>query len=140
MKRMAIILASLLLLSLLAACGESAPLDLSFTNSLDVSVHNLYISPIDQDTWGDPITVAKVDSGHTINFNFVKIGDDAGPGDYDIGAIDENGMNYDVPEVHLEVGDAIDLKASGDSCTYTIVHADGSKDTFSGYVYASDSE
>ena len=120
---------------LAAACGEESTADLSFTNSIDTSVHNLYISDSTADDWGDPVTFARVDSGHTIRINFDRIGEDAGPGNYDIGAINEDRWNFDVYDVPLAVGDQIELSGGVDGATYTVTHADGTADTYEAEVY-----
>ena len=135
MKRFLCILISALLFAGLIACGDTTPPDLTFTNGLSTVVHNVYVSPAEQEDWNDPVSISKISSGSTIEFDFSKIEEGAGPGIYDLGAIDENAMNYDAYEVPLAVGDKIDLSGSSDSAVYTITHADGATDSYDAYIY-----
>ncbi len=138
MKRvLSLIVSVLLLAALLAGCGSSSS-DLSVKNSLDSVIHNVYVSPSDTDTWGDPVSFAKLSRGSTIQVDFSSIGKDAGPGIYDIGVIDENAMNFDVYEVELAAGDAIEITGNADGAVYTITHADGSADRYDAFIYSND--
>ena len=136
MKRFFCIFAAALLLLSMAACGETTPPDLNFTNNLGTVVHNFYVSPSDQEEWNDPVSIGKISGGSSIHFDFSDIAEGAAPGVYDIGAIDENAMNYDAYEVPLTTGDQIDLTGDSDAATYTITHSDGSADTYEAYVYS----
>ncbi len=137
MKRIIILaLAAVLLLGLLTACGDTTPPDLTFTNHLESRIDNLYVSPADQDEWNDPVTTSTISKGSTFKMNFDKLGEGAGPGIYDVGAIDENGMNYDMYEVDLQVGDQIDLSGNADAATFVITRADGTSETVEAYIYS----
>ena len=131
MRRLGCMLLALLLILSLTACGKES--ELSFTNSLSTTIENVYINSIDQDTWGDAITYAKISSGNTIHFDFEKIGD--GPGIYDIGVIDSNAMNYDTYDVELAIGDNIALSGTSSAAVCTVTHADGTTDTYEAIVY-----
>ena len=137
MKKAILILLAALLLAALCACsgGEKKPPELSFKNSRNATVDNIYISPVEEEEWSTPVNLAKVESGHTIQFDFDKVGENAGPGRYDVGAIDENAMNYDVYDVELAVGDQIELSGTADKAEFIITHADGTKISVEAWVY-----
>ena len=122
-----VLLAALMLSFLLAACGKEKPYELHFKNGLSAKLHQIFISPSDSETWGGEdnlINLADVGAGSTIGFDFSKFGGTDG-GTYDIGTIDENGMNYDCYEVVLKTGDEISLVPSGDGAIFTVTHQDG---------------
>ena len=135
MKKVILLLLAALLLAALCACGESKPADLSFKNSLNATVDNLYLSPVTEEEWSDPANLARVESGRTIQFDFDKAGKDAGPGRYDIGVIDENAMNYDVYDVELAVGDQIELSGTADKAEFIITHANGAQERCEAWIY-----
>ena len=132
MKRLICLVLACVMALALGACGT--PSELSFTNNLDSVIHNVYINPSDVSDWADPITYTKLSKGSTIHFDFEKIGE--GPGIYDIGAIDENAMNYDAYEVPLAVGDSIAVSGTRDGASMVITHEDGTVDTYDVYIYA----
>ena len=129
----ALLLTLVLALCLMTACGEGSTSELSFENKLSTTIDNIYISDVNSDSWGDPVNLAKVNSGHSIQFDFSKF--NGQPGTYDIGAIDENAMNYDIYEVPLAIGDQISVSGNSSSATYTMTHADGTSDQYDAYIY-----
>ena len=126
------VFACLMLAAVLGGCGggSSKDFDLHFKNDLDVEIHGVYVSPVEDDTWGDKLNLSVVKSGSTIGFDFTKIGEDAGPDTYDIGVIDENAINYDIGGVDLEGGDTITLSGDEEEAVITVTHADGKKDSY----------
>ena len=141
MKRAILILVSALLLAVLCACGsgKSEPAELSFKNGLGVAVVGFYCSPEAEEMWNEPINLAQMASGHSIRFHFYQAGgENAGPGVYDLGAADENGMNYDAYGVPLAVGDEIELSGGAGRASYTVTHADGSKNSYAAEIYPSE--
>ena len=137
-RKLCILLVLLTLFFALTSCGETKDPDLNFTNHLTTVVHNFYVSPVGDDDWSDPVSLAKISSGSTISFDFTKIAENAGPGVYDLGAIDENAMNYDAYDVPLAVGDQIDLAGDADSAEFTVTHADGQADHYEAFIYSND--
>ena len=132
MKKLLIFLLSALMLLSLCACGGDSD-DVAFRNDLKVKIDSIYISPSEEETWSDPLNYAKLSPGSKIYISFSKL--ENGAGTYDIGAVDENNMNYDVYEVELKEKDVIALSASGDQAVVTVTSADGASKTYYGYIY-----
>ena len=133
MKKLSALLLALALLFTLCACSSKPAEDVAFTNNLSAVIHSLYISSSTEDEWSDPLNYAKLSVGSTIHIDFEKF---AGEGvNYDIGAVDENNMNYDVYDVPLAIGDKLALSADGDTAILTITSADGTVTTYEGYAY-----
>ena len=110
--------------------------DLVFFNDLNTEIHNVYISDVTSDVWGDPVTEGRISSGSTYELSFDSF--DAAPGVFDVGAIDENAMNYDAEALDLAVGDKITLRGNSDGAVYIVTHADGSEDTYDCFIYPND--
>ena len=127
-KRGALRLIAFLLVSAalfaLTAC-EAVPKDISFKNELNVSV-NIYFGRSDDDEWNDKPTAENIRSGGEIAFGFSKL-DSASGKKFDIGAIDENSINYDVYDVVLVSGDTVTLSGDAGGAKFTITHSDGTK-------------
>ena len=136
-KFVTVILAAVMLVSAAACGGAGKASELSFKNELSVDVDNFYVSPSDQTDWNDPVSDGRIGSGKTIGFDFAKFGGAEGM-TVDIGAIDSSGMNYDVYEVVLRVGDCIILSGSATAAVYTITHADGTSETHTAETYSND--
>jgi hypothetical protein len=140
MKRLwTVLTAALILAGILAfaGCSEGATtaFDLHFKNSLEDRVDNMYITAPDNESWGDPITSNVIDKGHTIGFDFRKFDGTSG-NTYDIGLIDQNGMDYDFYEVVLTTGDTIEAVGNADAAKITVTHADGTKSEYDAIIYA----
>lgn len=137
LRRSVCVLLAVLFAASLAACGggekKADANAVYFTNNLDSEVHNFYISPTDLDTWGDPMTDGIIKKGRTVTIDFDKVVN--GEGTYDIGAIDENYMNYDLYGVDIHLRDTIILEGTAEGATYTIEHEDGSSNTYDAEVY-----
>ena len=131
-------LAAVIVLALLCACGEEHEYQLFFSNKTGVKVDSLYFSSSSIETWGDRVNFAQISVDATIHFDFDSMNVDGdGPGVYDIGAVDENGINYDVFEVDLAVGDTITLyPQNGEEAVLSVTHADGTVSDYSGFAYA----
>ena len=85
--------------------------------------------------WGDAVTDGIIKKGRTVTIDFGRVVN--GEGTYDIGAIDENYMNYDLYNVDIHLRDTIVLEGSAESATFTINHEDGSSEIYEAYVYQS---
>lgn len=135
-----IIAAALIFTALLCACGEEHEYELFFHNSVGVKVDSLYFSASTNDQWGDAVNLAPISVDATIHFDFDSMNVDGdGPGLYDIGAVDETGLNYDIFEVTLAVGDTITLyPAEGETARITVSHADGTSSDYEGFAYMGD--
>ena len=131
MKRLASILAALCLLLGLAACagGDSV----AFKNKLGTVIHSVYISPVEDEDWTDPLNYARLRVGSTIQIDFDRF---RGTGTlYDFGAVDENGLNYDVYDIPLAAGDSLTLSGDRNGATLTVVSKDGAEKTYEAYIY-----
>ena len=132
-KRIALLLAAVLLLAL-CACSSKPSEDVVFQNDLPTVVHSLYISPVTEEEWADPVNYARLSPGSSIHIDFERFAGDGA--EYDIGVVDENNMNYDVYNVPLAIGDKLALSADGETAILTVTSADGSStETYEGYVY-----
>ena len=140
-RRTVCALLMVLLAASLTACGGGGKKNsnanaLYFTNNLNSEVHNFYVSPTDTDAWGDPLTDGIIKKGRTATIDFNKVVN--GEGTYDIGAIDENYMNYDLYGVDIHLRDTIILEGSAEGATFTIEHDDGTTSTYDAYIYKSE--
>ena len=124
-----LLLVSAALLALVAC--EAAPKDIGFKNELSVSV-NVYFSRSD-DEWNDKPTAENIKSGGEIGIAFSSLDSVSGK-KFDIGAIDENFMNYDVYDVVLVSGDTVILSGDASGAKFIITHSDGTKTEFSALI------
>lgn len=122
-----------------AASDSPGPVfEASFTvrNGLDSVLTELYISPADMENWGD--AVASLEPGAEAELAFYALAGaspEAGEGLFDIGAIDENGVNYDAFSVRIQDGDSVLLTGDWRSGVFRIAHRDGSTDFVTASVY-----
>ena len=133
-KRAAILICAVLTLSSLfvfSAC-ESGPKQLQFKNELETRV-NIYFSRAIDDEWSEKPTATGIGSGASIGLNFSDFDGAAGK-KTDIGAIDENSVNYDIYDVVLEIGDSITLVGSSSAAQFVITHADGSSTSLTAHI------
>ena len=130
----------MIMLAVMCSCGEEHEYQLFFHNSTGVKVDSLYFSSAANDTWGNPVNLASISVDATIHFDFDSMNvDGEGPGVYDIGAVDETGINYDIFEVDLAVGDTITLyPAEGEAARISVSHADGTSTDYEGFAYMGD--
>ncbi len=133
--RLAALLLALLLCACLCACGGGDK-ELSFTNDTGATITELYISDTNSTAWGDKLNLSDISDGSSISFNFSDLGEDAQPGVYDVGALDDSAWNYDVYGVSLAVGDSITLGTDGTDPVITVTTADGVATTYTGTGYA----
>ena len=99
----------------------------SFSNEIVAGLLELYISSSELETWGEP-AYYDIASGETVEIFFYEFGGIHGEL-YDIGTIDNNGVNYDCFEVVLLEGDKITLYGSAESADFVIERADGTSQT-----------
>ncbi|MBR5949786.1 MAG: hypothetical protein IKZ82_14260 [Clostridia bacterium] len=131
-------LAAILLLSAifsLYGC-ESAPKELQFKNELKTTV-NIYFSNALDDDWSDKPTRTGIRGGAQVGLNFSDF-DGASGKKTDIGAIDENSVNYDIYDVVLIRGDLIVLTGDENGARFVITHSDGTSSIFSAIIKPSD--
>ena len=133
MKKLSAILLALALLAGLCACSSEPAEDVTFKNDLTTVIHSLYISPSSEDEWKDPLNYAKLSVGSSIHIDFEKFASEGST--YDVGAVDENNLNYDIYDVPLAIGDTLALSANGETAILTITAADGTVTTYEGYTY-----
>lgn len=117
----------------LCAC-DSSPKELQFKNELDTTV-NVYFSSAADDEWSDKPTRIGVRSGAQFGLDFSDFDGSSGK-KTDIGAIDENSVNFDVYEVVLNEGDLIVLSGSESDAVFTITHSDGTSSTYAAMIKA----
>ena len=133
MKKVFCILTALLLLLALCACSAEDTDCFYFKNETGAKIHGFYVSAMDSDEWGDKLNYAIVSQNGQITIDISKLPN--GAGSYDIGAIDENEINYDFYEIPIAVGDILALSRSGDTAILNITHADGTANEYFGYAY-----
>ena len=102
-----------------------------FQNTLDTDLKELYISNGDQ--WGDTVNDDAIPAGEGIILPISVLSD--GPGTYEIGALDENGKNYDVYGVPLDGTRMVGLSAQDDTAFIVLIDGDGKTETFEGKAY-----
>lgn len=117
-----------------APTEEPAEPELVFENLLDAEITGLFISSIESDEWGEPVSNSvKSKAGETIPFSaFRGIEGEL----YDIGTIDEKGVNYDGYDIMLLDGDRIVLSGSAESAVFTVYRQDGTSETVAADVYS----
>ena len=119
----------LLLVCSLFATGCSFSLlggaDLTFKNGTGNVIHSVYVSPVTSSTWGSPVNTDKIRIGGSLKIDFDDLTGN-GPGSYDVAAVDEYGLNYDVYGVTLAQGDKMELgPASNGVATLTVTGKNG---------------
>ncbi len=128
----------LLVCSLLATgCSFSLPFgsaDITFKNSTGNVVYSIYISPQTSTTWGDPVYRDELRNGGSAKFDFDDI-DGYGPGVYDVAAIDEYGMNYDIYGVDLYEGCKLELSPSSSGTAVLTVSGKNGTNVYYGSAY-----
>jgi len=130
-KKLFAVLLALTMLFLLAACGRTSN-DIKFINKTGTQIHNLYISHTSSDSWGESVNDDFIDPGKVQRYPFPQ-GD---PSIFDIGAINENGLNFDAYDVELRPGDELTMgPCNGDSAILTVKHADGKISEHECYCY-----
>ena len=113
-KRIAWLLAAaLLLIPVLCACdgADAVTTDyIYFKNDTGYKAPGFYPSTAEEEEWGEKLNWGEfVGVGGRIHINVEKLVN--GAGQYDVGAIDERGLNYEVYDVDLAPGDVISLRA-----------------------------
>lgn len=134
MKKLTVLLLTLALLATLCACGNRE--SVVFQNDLSTDIHGIYISPVSEEEWSDPLNYAVLKAGASITIDFQKFAGETPY--YDVGTVDKNGMNYDVYDVPLAIGDKLALSAEGETVTLTVTGADGTVKSYDGYAYNAD--
>ncbi len=122
--------------------NTTATKQLFFRNQTGIAIDSIYISSSELDTWGNPINNTKIVANSTIQFSFDSTNlDGIGPGRYDIGLVDEIGLNYDIFDVSLAYGDTITIfPSNGENFTLFVDHSDGTSNDYVGWVYAEEEE
>ncbi|MBQ4350915.1 MAG: hypothetical protein II768_06615 [Clostridia bacterium] len=137
-KRIAWLLAAaLLLIPVLCACdgADAVTTDyIYFKNDTGYKVPGFYLSTAEEEEWGEKLNWGEyVGVGGRIHIDVEKLVN--GAGQYDVGAIDERGLNYEVYDVDLAPGDVISLRAEDDIAVCIVTHIAGGEDTYYGYAY-----
>lgn len=140
-KRVMILTALLTALLLFAGCsaGEASKTGITFRNNTGTTLDNLYLTSVNSDVWGDPLTSSRLKDGGTAHISFSKIGGASGEL-FDFGAINSDGRCFDVYDLELRDGDTLELGPETTidglaSTTMIVTHADGTMDTYFGYCY-----
>ncbi|MBQ7061395.1 MAG: hypothetical protein IJM85_06395, partial [Clostridia bacterium] len=107
---------------------------ISFVNGLDAELAELYFSPATDTEWGEP-TENDLPAGASV---FVVLSDRINV--YDVGVVDEDGINYDIWNVELWDGDALTLMQGDGEMTgiLRVVHVHGESKDYEAEVYSSD--
>lgn len=109
--------------------GEKNTVSIVLKNGLGTTLDEVYLNSADAGNWDQPAASA-VGHGESAELDL-----DFGISLFDIGTIDENGVNYDAFGVRLADGDSILLTGDWESGIFTVTHADGSKDFYTAKVY-----
>lgn len=108
--------------------------NLTFISQLDAEIYKIYISPTDEDEWGDPVYSEIVYMGDSIQIPFSSF-EDSSAALYDFGLICGDRSNYDVYEIPIARGDTLILTGDYDDATLIIQHADGSTNDYEVSTY-----
>ena len=104
-----------------------------FENKTGVQIDGLHISSKSASTWGEKVNEEPINVGASVNFEQSKLVD--GNATYDFGAIDHDGLNYDVYDVTISVGDTITLSKDDDEAVVTVTAMDGTSKEYRGETY-----
>jgi hypothetical protein len=132
-KFLSVFLALLLCLSLAACGGEEG---VAVTNDLGYELTELYISPIDADTWGDNLLAGNAEGGHTTMF-LISTYSESDTGIFDICAVDVDGDSYSFFDVALSDGASLKLSWPGDDPEAVVTPKKGDAVTYAGEFVAS---
>ncbi|MBR4635422.1 MAG: hypothetical protein IKO51_03570 [Clostridia bacterium] len=108
-----------------------------FINGLGSAAAELYVSPAEAGEWGDTLG-QPLPAGEELTLPPAALG--ALPGVYDIGVLDENGINYDAFGVTLAAGDELLITGDYANGVLTVTKQDGSRDFYDLKVYYSPPE
>ncbi|MBQ7059166.1 MAG: hypothetical protein IJM83_07715 [Firmicutes bacterium] len=139
MKKLFCVLLSLMMILVLSGCNSEPVPSIKFTNNLDQTWDNMYISLSTSDDWGESVLLTQVDPGHTVTISMSKFSEESAPGVFDIGVICHNNMNYDAYEVYLADGYELEMSstgnAEGDTVYLKVKDTEGKIKTYEGIVY-----
>lgn len=99
-------------------------------NALPFVLDEVYLAPKNDEEWGAPAAL-KVPGGEEARL-ILPASDEMV---FDIGVIDENGVNYDAFALSLWAGDTIRLTGDWQSGTFMVTHRDGSRDFYTASVW-----
>ena len=109
-----------------------------FENQTGKAIDGLYISTPDSMSWGDKLNKDIIRSGGSLDISTDNLTSEDGI--YDLGAIDEDGLNYDIFEVKIHAGDTLVLTRNEEEAVLTVTSADGDKEEYKGEAYLDDAE
>ena len=139
MKKALSILLAVLMLAVLCACGGADVDYIYFQNDTGAKVDGFYISSTTSDTWGDALNFSSISIGAKVYFNVDRLAE--GPGyDYDVGAIDENGMIYEFYDIPVNIDDVLAISADGEVAYLNRTDAEGNATLYEGYAYMQNDE
>ena len=133
-------IASVLTVSLLfglCACKDKTN-NYFFENQTGKAIDGLYISTPDTMSWGDKLNKDIIRSGGSLDISKDTLTSEDGI--YDVGAIDEEGLNYDIFEVKIHAGDTLVLTRNEEEAILTVTSAEGDKEEYKGEAYLDDEE
>lgn len=107
---------------------------LNFINGTDAELAELYFSPVTDTEWGEPVEY-DIPAGASVDVNLTDLSSE-----YDVGVVDEDGINYDIWNVEIWDGDVLTLMQGDGEMTgiLRVVHADGETEAYEAEVYSSD--
>jgi len=109
-----------------------------FENQTGKAIDGLYISTPDSMSWGDKLNKDIIRSGGSLDISKDTLTSEDGI--YDVGAIDEDGLNYDIFEVKIKAGDTLVLTRNEEEAVLTVTSADGDKEEYKGEAYLDDED
>ena len=116
------------------AAPTEAPTGVVFVNGLETTVDSLYITSVTDSEWGEPIAESILPE-QIAELAFADFNGESGYV-FDVGVVDENGMNYDIWNVELTDGDELRLTGDGEIGDLIVTHADGTTSEYEAVVYS----
>lgn len=105
-------------------------------NKLETNINAFYISPINNDEWGEPLS-EDIPSGARVEVSLSAAPLIPGVAS-DVGVIDENAVNYDFYVVDLAYGDVLTIEGSREGAVLTVTHSDGTSKQYEAEIYSND--
>ena len=115
-------------------CSDKAQKnDVFLTNKTGARLDGIYLSSKDASAWGSKLNEGRIGKGDVFVIPASALTD--GEDIYDVGAVDENGRNYDLIDVQLGPGYSAALYLSKDEAVLEVTSKGGTTQVYRGNTY-----